>query len=170
MTENPKHPSRRTFLSRVGIAGAGTLAAAVITAEPLFQTKRSEVSAAQDSNQRANACAKLRRDSAQAGLQATPPNLQHPTNNDENLYPNKLGSYSKGLPHNSDGTVVLSAFNALVTAANSGRPADFDAIPLGGDRKLTNPQAGLAFDMEGPDAHALVQPAGASFRESRTSC
>jgi len=129
--------------------GAATLAATVI---------RPEAQAANGPNQRANECAKLRRDAAMAGLQATPPNLQHPNNQDENLYPNKIGSYSKGLPHNNDGTVVASAYNALVNAINTGRPADFDAIPLGGTRGLTNPQAGLAFDLQGPDAHALVQP------------
>jgi hypothetical protein len=136
----------------------------VIGVEPLLQTIRSQVQAAPTgSNQRANACAKLRRDAANVGLQTTPQNLQHPDNDDEELYPNKLGSYSKGLPHNDDGTVVLSAYEALVKAVNSGAPADFDAIPLGGDRLLTNPQSGLAFDMEGPDAHALVIPPAPAF-------
>lgn len=157
-------PNRRAFLSQAGIAGAATVAAGVIGIEPLLQTNGSHVQAATTgSNQRANTCAKLRRDAATAGLQATPQNLQHPNNNDENLYPNKLGSYSKGLPHNDDGTVVLSAYEAFLKAVNSGAPADFDAIPLGGDRLLTNPQAGLAFDMEGPDAHALVQPPAPAF-------
>jgi len=139
-------PSRRVFLGQVG---AATIAASVI---------KLDAQAANGSNQRANECAKLRRDAATAGLQATPQNLQHPNNEDENIYPNKIGNFSKGLPHNNDGTVVLSAYNALVNAINSGRPADFDAIPLGGTVKLTNPQSGLAFDMQGPDAHALVQP------------
>jgi hypothetical protein len=136
----------------------------VIGVEPLLQTIRSQVQAAPTgSNQRANACAKLRRDAANVGLQTTPQNLQHPDNDYEELYPNKLGSYSKGLPHNDDGTVVLGAYEALVKAVNSGAPADFDAIPLGGDRLLTNPQSGLAFDMEGPDAHALVIPPAPAF-------
>jgi len=139
-------PNRRKFLTQVG---AATIAASVI---------KVDAHAATGSNQRANECAKLRRDAAVAGLQATPQNLQHPNNQDENIYPNKIGNYSKGLPHNNDGTVVLSAYNALVNAINSGRPADFDAIPLGGTRGLTNPQSGLAFDLQGPDAHALVQP------------
>ena len=155
--------NRRAFLSQVGVAGAATVAAGVIGVEPLLQTERSQVHAATGSNQRANACAKLRRDAANAGLQATPQNLQHPNNQDENLYPNKLGSYSKGLPHNDDGTVVLSAYEALVKAVNSGAPSDFDAIPLGGDRLLTNPQSGLSFDMQGADAHALVQPPTPAF-------
>src|ERR1051325_9425978 len=144
--------SRRTFLTS---AGAATLA---VTAIP------SQINAATTgSNQRANECAKLRRDAALEGLQTTPQNLQHPNNQDELLYPNKIGNFSKGLPHNDDGTVVLSAYNALLQALNSGRPADFDAIPLGGTRGLTNPQSGLAFDMEGPDAHALVQPPAPAF-------
>ena len=164
MENESLQPNRRAFLSQVGVAGAATLAAGVIGVEPLLQADRSQIHAATTgSNQRANACAKLRRDAATAGLQATPQNQQHPNNDDENLYPNKLGSFSKGLPHNDDGTVVLSAYEALLKAVNSGAPADFDAIPLGGDRLLTNPQAGLAFDMEGPDAHALVQPPAPAF-------
>src|SRR5215217_6093287 len=144
-------PSRRAFLGQVGVA---SLAATVIAPE---------VQAANGSNQRANDCAKLRRDAAMEGLQATPQNLQHSNNQDEDLYPNKIGNYSKGLPHNDDGTVVLSAYNALLQAINSGRSTDFDAIPLGGSRGLTNPQSGLAFDMQGPDAHALVQPPAPAF-------
>lgn len=144
-------PNRRKFLTQVG---AATVAASIINID---------VNAATGSNQRANDCAKLRRDAALTGLQATPQNLEHPNNQDENLYPNKIGNFSKGLPHNDDGTVVLSAYNALVNALNSGRPADFDAIPLGGTIGLTNPQSGLAFDMQGPDAHALVQPPAPAF-------
>ena len=152
--------NRRAFLGGVS---AATLAAGVIGVEPLLKNESSQVQAATGSNQRANQCAKLRRDAATAGLQASPQNLQHPDNNDEGLYPNKLGSYSKGLPHNDDGTVVASAYAALLQAIDSGRPADFDAIPLGGSVGLTNPQAGLAFDLEGPDAHALVQPPAPAF-------
>ncbi|MFN2406678.1 MAG: vanadium-dependent haloperoxidase [Pyrinomonadaceae bacterium] len=164
MTQQSRHPNRRAFLGHVSAAGAATIAAGVIGVEPLLQSDRSRAHAAPTgSNQRANACFKLRREAATAGMQATPQNLQHPNNQDENLYPNKLGSYSKGLPHNEDGTVVLSAYEALVKAINSGAPSDFDAIPLGGNSRLTNPQSGLAFDMEGPDAHALVQPPAPAF-------
>ena len=163
MNEDSLQPTRRAFLGRLGVAGAATIAAGVIGVEPILQPLGSEVQAANGSNQRANECAKLRRDAATAGLKSTPQNLQHPDNEDEELYPNKLGSYSKGLPHNDDGTVVLSAYEALLKAVNSGSPADFDAIPLGGNVGLTNPQAGLAFDMQGPDAHALLQPPAPPF-------
>jgi hypothetical protein len=161
---NKQHPfSRRNFLRTVG---STTIAAGVLGVEPMLQLPHSQVAAAQisnGSNQRANACAKLRRETAQAGLLNTPANLQHASNLDEELYPNKIASYSKALPHNNDGTVVLSAFAALTKAVKSGDPDDFNAIPMGGDFRLTNPQAGLAFDLEGPDAHALVQPPAPAF-------
>jgi hypothetical protein len=161
----PKSPARRRFIGQFGVTSAAALAAGVVGVEPLLKTERSQIQAAPaaGSNRRANDCAKLRRDAAQAGLQNTPQNLQHPPNGDESLYPNKIANYSKGLPHNPDGTVVLSAYDALVKAVNSGRPADFDAIPMGGSRRLTNPQSGLAFDMEGPDGHALIQPPAPAF-------
>jgi hypothetical protein len=161
----PKSPARRKFIGQFGVTSAAAVAAGVVGLEPLIQSSHSHVQAAPaaGSNRRANDCAKLRRDSAQAGLQSTPQNLQHPPNGDESLYANKIANYSKGLPHNNDGTVVLSAYEALLQAVNSGRPADFDAIPLGGNRRLTNPQAGLAFDMEGPDGHALVQQPSPAF-------
>lgn len=164
--EKSQQTSRRKFLGNVSVAGAATIAASVVGLQPLLQTEGSQTQAApvaSGSNQRVNDCAKLRRDAAQLGLQTTPQNLQHPTNNDEDLYTNKIASYSKGLPHNGDGTVVISAYQALLKAVNTGNPADFDLIPLGGDRKLTNPQAGLAFDMEGADSHALLQPPAPAF-------
>jgi len=161
----PKSSDRRKFIGQFGVTGAAALATGVIGIEPFLRSERSQIEAAPaaGSNRRANDCAKLRRDAAQAGLQNTPQNLQHPPNGDESLYPNRIANYSKGLPHNNDGTVVLSAYEALLKAVNSGQPSDFNAIPLGGTRRLTNPQSGLAFDMEGPDGHALVQPPAPTF-------
>ena len=161
-TTVPK-PSRRKFIGQIGSTAAATLAVGAVGVEPLFQTARSQADAAQGLNQRANDCAKLRRDAAQAGLQSTPQNLQHPTNGDESLYPNKAGSYGKGLPHNADGTPQIAAFQSMIKALNSGNPSDFDGITMGNDRKLTNPQSGLAFDLEGPDGQALVQPPAPAF-------
>jgi hypothetical protein len=91
------------------------------------------------------------------------PVVQHPTNGDEQLYTNKIGNYSKGLPHNSLGEPDLTAYNSLIKALTSGVPADFESITLGVGKKLTNPQAGLAFDMMGTDSHALAQPPAPAF-------
>lgn len=92
----------------------------------------------------------------------------HPTNGDEEIYPNKIGNYSKGLMHNELGEVNLGAYQALKDALSSGRFADFEAIPLGcpdstGQRKLVNPLAGLAFDLEGADSHHFAIPPAPAF-------
>ena len=161
-----KQPGRRAFIGRIGAAGTAALAAGVVGVEPLLGKGGAKSQAAapiRGENQRANQCAKLRRDVAQSNLSATPQNLRHPRNADDDIYPDRIGSYSKGLPHNDDGTVSASAYAALLKALGSGSPADFDAIPLGGVRKLTNPQAGMAFDLEGADAQCLVQPPAPAF-------
>jgi hypothetical protein len=151
--------NRRTFLRATSAASVATFAASIVDLKPLLETSGSIVHAApeQDFDKRGKECARIRCTAAKENLKDTPPNLQHPTNGDEDLYPNKIASYSKGLPHHNDGTVVLSAYAALLKALSTGDVDDFEAIPMGAQFRLTNPQAGLAFDMEGPDSHALVQ-------------
>lgn len=167
--KNPPHPtSRRRFLGQAGAVTAATFAAGAIGLEPLLGSSSSTASAAVVGiamNHRRNKADKLRKDAAQANKQAMPANLQHPTNPDDDIYSDKRGSYSKGLAHNPDGTVVLSAYNTLVNAlANGeGNPALFNAIPLGGARRLTNPQAGYAYEMEGADPQSFVQPPAPAF-------
>jgi hypothetical protein len=86
------------------------------------------------------------------------PVQMHPTNGDETRYPNRIGNYSKGLAHNSFGEVDPASYQSLLTAVNSGKPADYDDIVTDGPIKLTNPQGGLAFDMEGVDAYGIAVP------------
>lgn len=93
--------------------------------------------------------AKIRRDA---------PHPQHRSNGDEARYPNRIGSYSKGLPHNEFGEVSASAYSKMLKALQTGSPADFEAIPLGGARFQTSPQSGLALDLEGYDAQAVTAP------------
>lgn len=84
----------------------------------------------------------------------------HLNNAEESDYP-FIANYSKGMPHNDDGVMRADGYLALLRALSTQRWEDFEAIPLGGKRKprrLTNPQAGLAFDLEGPDAHAIALP------------
>src|SRR5207244_13571178 len=50
------------------------------------------------------------------------------------------------------GLVNLQAFQSFKTALNSGNPADFENIIMGGPRTLNGPQGGLAFGLEGSDA------------------
>ena len=83
----------------------------------------------------------------------------HPTNGDEALYPNRIGNFSKGLPHDGLGEVDATAYAKFFKAVKTGNPADFEAIPLGGNTRLIDPQSGLAFDMEGTDSHQMTMPA-----------
>ncbi len=144
--------SRRKFFGKLGTAAVG--AAALGAAAPLVD-KRSTVAAQVNGNGnsfyhwRAVASFQYRADVAQDNFQPIPRRFSRPNNGDDELYANRIGSYSKGLPHQSNGEVVPSAYNALLDALRTGNPTAFEQIPMGGDRHLTNPQAGLALDLEG---------------------
>src|SRR5918999_314332 len=73
------------------------------------------------------------------------------SNGDERDFPNFIGNYHKGLPHDNFGEVNPAAYKSLLKALNQPTQANFAAIQLGLGRKLTNPQSGLATDLEGPD-------------------
>lgn len=77
------------------------------------------------------------------------------SNNDETDFPDRIGNFHKGLPHNALGEVLPAAYQTLLNATTTPTPAEFPLIrttvgPNCG-RKLTNPQSGLAKDREGPD-------------------
>lgn len=83
---------------------------------------------------------------------------EHPSNGEEEEYADKIATFSKGLPHDSLGRVDSAAYGALMAALAGGTPDLFEEIPMGGNRRLTNPQAGLAFDLEGADSHHMANP------------
>ena len=84
-----------------------------------------------------------------AGNNEKIPIASHPTNGDEARYTNKIGSDTRGLPHDKRGEVESAAWQALYTACQSGDPADFEKIPLGGTRKIVNPVGTLAVSFSG---------------------
>jgi hypothetical protein len=94
------------------------------------------------------------------------PHPDHLSNGEESDYrtPNNqlsyIANYSKALPHSRLGEVNAAAYQALLRALDSRDPDDFERIPMGRlfGLDLTNPQAGLAFDLEGPDAQAVTIP------------
>ncbi|MCT4620317.1 MAG: vanadium-dependent haloperoxidase [Marinisporobacter sp.] len=88
-------------------------------------------------------------------FQKNMPVPSHPCNGDEELYPNKIGNFSKSLPHNKLGEVSINAYKVFIKALMTGNPDTFEDIPLGGVVKLANPQASYAFDLVGPDSHHL---------------
>ena len=95
----------------------------------------------------------------------------HQDNGEENEYKDKDGNrnfianYTKGLKHHlkgdrDAGEVINADYRKLVDAMESGDPDDFENLTPGGppptfSRKLTSPQAGLMFDLEGPDSQDI---------------
>jgi hypothetical protein len=83
-------------------------------------------------------------------------------NGDEGRFPG-IACYSKTLPHDRQGRVDAKAYEVYLRALASGKPEDFERIPLGGFVKLANPQAAWAFDLLGPDSSQLHCPPAPSF-------
>jgi hypothetical protein len=145
--------SRRSFLGR---AGASTLVAAAVSAGlPALLSEKAEGQLA-ESGARADRSFQLRFNAAASERNVSIPEQNN--NGDEARYPNYIGNYSQGLPHDSIGEVEPTAYQALLTAVSSGKPSDFANIPLGGTVKLSDPQGGLAFDLEGTDSGQLTIP------------
>jgi hypothetical protein len=164
------NPDRRKFLSQAGALTAATFAAGAIGLEPFLGSDSSTAHAAAvnplNPQQRRARAFTLRNDAARSNMTGTPANLAQTPNTDDDIYADKRASYTKGLPHDNNGLVDLAAYNQLVTALSTGSQADFNAIPLGapaGNRKLTNPQAGFAFEMEGSDGQSFVIPPAPAF-------
>ncbi len=98
------------------------------------------------------------------------PLRRQPTNGDEELYANKIASYSKGLPHDDLGEVRLDAYEAMIHALSAGKPSDFLKIPVGGNLKLLNPQGTYSFGLEGADPHDFrIAPAPAFSSAEKAS-
>jgi hypothetical protein len=167
----PRSKTRRTFLGNVSQLGAAAALSALAPTAGRAQTNNGwddteEIGLQKEigpvvGKRRAKRSLQVRNNAAQRERDLPIPD--HTSNNDEEIYPNKIGSYSKGLPHNSLGEVNLAAFDSLIRALTSGSPADFEAITLGGAVKQTNPQSGLAFDLLGADSHALAMRAAPAF-------
>ncbi len=80
----------------------------------------------------------------------------HVANGDEQSLPRRIACFTKCLPHDALGEVDAAAYDSLLAAIRSGEDQAFEKIPLGGYRKLANPQAAYAFDLVGPDASQLA--------------
>ncbi len=141
--------SRRSFLGAVAATGAALGA----------ETEAIQVEAGE--NRRKRDSYRIRVTAAQNERDA--PAVDHIDNGDEQLYPNHIGNYSKGLPHNDRGEVQPFAYDLFVQAMRRGTQPDMEKIPMGaGDparqMKLVNPCSGLGFDLQGADSHHLSMP------------
>lgn len=76
-------------------------------------------------------------------------------NGDEARYPDKSGTYTKGLKQDRLGVVNHAAYDSFIKALKSGDPADFEKIITGGNRTQNGPQGGLAFHLNMVDSHQI---------------
>jgi len=139
----------------------GGVAVSTVGLEPLLGAKSSRVEAVEitpvPDQQRLNNAFQVRLQAAvnEKNLGTFP----HPTNGDEELYPNRIGNFHKTLPHDSTtGEVDPAAYDALLHGLSTGSFADLDAVPrpAGSNGQLVNPLGGLAFNLDGPDSDAIA--------------
>jgi len=161
--KRPKGTSRRKFIGQMGGAAAGVVAAAIarpsaVSAQEFSHHSgpSSSVLPASVTNERVIQAFGLRVSEATQDAIVGP--AVNVNNGDTALYPDKGGTYTKGLPHDSFGRVNLAAFATFVKALTTGEPEDFEKIIVGGTRTQNGPQGGLAFDLERLDNVQFGQP------------
>lgn len=87
--------------------------------------------------------------------------VEHATNGDGSRYDEPIAVYGKGLPHDDRGVPDPDAYEQL-RAALSG-DADFESVPLAGERSLVTPQAALDHETQGADPHQMATPPAPRF-------
>lgn len=167
----PEKPlkSRRQFLGDLGKAAVVGTTTAAFGVEPSLSfagEKQLTVEKATSKLSRRARARAIRIEAANNHFYRTQDDLIHRSNGDEERYENKIGNFSKGLPHQNNGEVVPSAYAAFVVALKSGDPAKFEEIPMGGKRRLINPQAGFSFGLEGGDSQSYLMNPPPAFASS----
>ncbi len=157
--------SRRAFLERLGVSTAVAAAAIHAPSARADDNSRRESGPLRKNLDRSSTARAEERRNQAFQLRVRAANEEHAipvpdqvNNGDEVLYPNRIGNFSKALPHNDIGEVDPAAYDSLLTALTTGDPSDFAKIPLGGTVKLANPQGGLAFNLQGTDSGQLTIP------------
>lgn len=169
----PNSVSRRAFLQR-GMAGFVAAGAGAGLGSGVFDPATAGArDISPDSRvRRANRAYRIRQKCAlkqrKEGL------ARHPANGDEDAHPSRIGNFTKGLPSNEWGEVNPAAYQALLHALETGKPADFEAIPHGIlppelRQKFVNPQSAFAFELEGADSHALAIPPAPAFASAEAA-
>lgn len=106
---------------------------------------------------------------AAAFFQSGVDNGTQSNNGDEGLYADYRASFTKALPHNDLGEVDVAAYDALLLALDTTENSDFEAIPLGGTRKLANPQGAYRLEMVGLDSHSTFMRPAPAFESLETA-
>lgn len=163
--------SRRDLLSSA-TAGPALLALAGSAASlTISSTAQAKVITPQNRVKRAKKAWRVRTRAATDQFFESISRPKQKTNSDDKIYDDFRASFHKCLPQNDFGEVVPSAYEALRDAFDSGDPDDFDAIPLSAesDRRLENPQAALAINLTGIDAHGTRMRKAPAFASAEAA-
>lgn len=166
--------SRRRFLkSGAGLSAAGALGGVSALAAPSVQARSlssSNAGSPAQADARAKAAANLKIRAAREQYESTLLLQPQGRNGDERRYKNQkfYASFTKSMPCNQYGEVTPSAFRQLRRAMRTQSQTDFNRIELDAraQRKLVNPQGGLAFQAAGLDGHATRMTPPAKFRSA----
>lgn len=165
-------PSRKFLLTVAGFSGVFAMAALIVTSINLGLHKRPSLLPPPAHPLSCQAAGESRRvedyllRTNRAYSNAARPLACHENNGDETFYSTtRLGSFSKGLQHNSLGEVDPVQFQQFINGINT---QQYESIPraVGAQRKFANPQAALAFDLIGGDSHYYVIPPAPAFNSS----
>lgn len=155
--------SRRNLFTRAGRVAAALAVAASFPKSQASALPSGAKSSGDDGkipggivDERLDAAFRLRLREAQTDLLVGP--AKNISNGDETLYPDKGGTFTKGLPHDASGRVDPAAYATLKAALGCGQSSDFEKIIMGGTRTLNGPQGGLAFDLAALDNVQFGQP------------
>src|SRR5262245_6681650 len=143
--------SRRKFLGQVGaaLAGGAVLGKTAVASAQDYNRAVGEKYALPSGlvDPRVTRAFTLRLEAAtRNALIPVPP---HTTNGDEARYPDKSGTYTKGVLQNGIGLVNPSAFQTFRQAIDTGTFAAFENVTLGGTTTLNGPLGVNAFSLEG---------------------
>ncbi|MBW4687949.1 MAG: vanadium-dependent haloperoxidase [Komarekiella atlantica HA4396-MV6] len=139
--------SRRSFLLHTSIFTASSVVVGAVGLKFSTQKAQAHEQVSYARNKFTEKAYRVRVAAAEANHQI--PIASNPTNGDEKRYPNKIGSDTRGLPHNKQSEVDLKAYDSLTKAVTTHDHDDFEKVILGGTRKLVNAQGPLAASLEG---------------------
>lgn len=167
VSSRPTSSGRRRFLGRAGGAAVATVVASRIGPPSVNPLGPETANAAETQKPRSRVDQAYEMREKAARYQKGLPVPNNATNGDEELYPSKIANYAKALPHDEIGRVDPAAYLALTSALASGEQAKIESLILGGGTKLSNPQAGLCFGLEGGDYHhfGIAKPPGFASAE-----
>ena len=86
------------------------------------------------------------------------PLVKNKNNGDDKEYASRIGSFSKGMPHNALGEVDPSVYKTYLKAIKYGDRELLDTIPTPGNITLRNIENIWSIDYLGPDSHNLSIP------------